>query len=217
MTDDDRLSWIRDDTTLTTRLNTLWPGWEQSDDNGLGAALDQVPDWSGWPNWSIEDKRSRLTAQLDEWYPPEPAPTEQYQAEQYVAEQPPAELDPIGWVRDDRQLVTRLDGTWQGWEQPGDSGLIATLDRTAEWNGWRDWDLATRRGYLVATLDAWYPAVAAQPAEAEAPDLSAIGDGLADILSRAKETVPGAAELSDDELGQLLAEVLAEEIATMKG
>jgi hypothetical protein len=134
-TQEDRLSWVREDPDLVTRLDAAWPGWAEPGEHGLAAALDQEPDWSGWEHWDADVRRNHLATTLDRWYP----------------------QDRLGWVRADPDVVTRLDAVWPGWDRPGEHGLAATLDAQPGWEGWDAWDPHARMSYLKQTLDTWYP------------------------------------------------------------
>jgi hypothetical protein len=219
--DDNRLSWVYGDSALVARLNTLWPGWEHSDsDSGLVPQLDQTPEWD-WDAWSTEDKQAYLNQLLNGWFPPEGDGSQE-------------RTDRLAWVYEDAALTDRLNTNWPGWAEA--NGLAATLDTTVEWNGWDVWEAQDKRDYLAVTLDSWYPPAdgaeppavalasahtelvaepAAEPVVATSPaDLEA---GLAEALARVRETVPGAADLSTDELGNLLSEVLHEQLAVRQG
>jgi hypothetical protein len=185
----DRIAWVRDDSALVQRLNSVWPAWE----TGLTATLDQTAEWSGWDAWDTPTKRDYLGRTLDAWYPP-------------AATTPPA--DRIAWVREDSTLVQRLNSVWPGWE----TGLVVTLDQTAEWNGWDAWETVTKRDYLARTLDAWYPP-AATPEHQQAG--SELVTGVTALLNEAVAAVPAAGDLSPEQLQQVLAEILAEELGTV--
>jgi hypothetical protein len=201
---EDRLAWVRDDAELVDRLAGCWPSWNSQDADGLAAVLDGQPDWAGWDAWEPGARRDYLMRALDAWYPPAEPETQ-------------AADEPLAWVHADPALVTRLDEVWTGWARPDESGLLAVLDRTPEWSGWPEWDADQQRGYLKQTLDVWYPAEETPPA-AEPPADEKATDGpqatLAAAVAEARATVPGAADLSDEEIRRLLTEVLNEEIAT---
>jgi hypothetical protein len=205
---DDRLSWIHDDQTLTARLNEVWPGWDDPN-NGLASQLDSTPGWDGWDTWSADDKVTYLGQLLDEWYPAE------------VAEE---QVDRLAWVGDDPALVQRLGQVWPGWAEA--DGLVATLDQTAEWNGWDAWEPQAKRDYLAVTLDAWYPPAsedaeptAAEPAAVEPaaapPAPTGLEANLTAVVARVLDSVPGASELSEAELNQILTDVLAKQTAAL--
>lgn len=185
----DRIAWVRDDPALVQRLNGVWPAWEAE----LTATLDGTAEWNGWDAWDTATKRDYLSRTLDAWYP-------------QAATAAPA--DRIAWIRDDATLVQRLNSVWPGWE----NGLVATLDQTPEWNGWDAWDTPTKRDYLARTLDAWYPPAAApEPSQAGTELVS----GVTALLNEAVAAVPAADDLSPEQLQQVLAEILAEEIGTV--
>ncbi len=161
--DIEQLAWVREDVELVDRLDASWPGWDQADDRGLEATLAQRPEWSGWADWSDDDKRALLTSSLDEWYPAESA--------QQPSDDPE---DRTAWIREDPALAEHLDHVWPTWEDTG-SGLAAYLDTLPDWTGWPAWSDEDKRGYLAQALASWYPQEVPEPAAAEQPATDRLG------------------------------------------
>lgn len=194
----DRVAWVREDGELVDRLTANWPSWDSPGGGGLAPFLDEQPDWAGWDTWESGPRREYLARALDAWYPPADA-------------EPATETDPFAWVRADTALVARLDEVWPAWAQPDDSGLLAVLSGTPEWTGWEAWNAEQQRSYLSRTLVVWYPADTAPPEPMAATDKA--HTELAAALNEALATIPGAADLSPDEIRRILTEVLTEELA----
>jgi len=215
-TQEDKLTWVREDAALVERLDAVWSGWDDPGADGLVATLDQQEDWSGWGTWADEDKRSYLQETLDAWYPPEggEGAEDSEDAQAGVA-------DRIGWVHEDTALVARLDAVWAGWDDPGEDGLEATLDQQEDWSGWETWSGDDKRSYLAQTLDRWYPPAPGEQAAVEntstveqTPDAEAT---LREAVTEAQTALsmiiadnPELADLSEEARQQALAEALEE-------
>ena len=211
------LAWVYEDHELAGRLDGSWPSWHAPD--GLLAMLDQSADWNGWRGWDDDQKRAALRSLLDAWYPAsddetvdEDAFDEDVDEESFDEDALDGAVgtpgDRVAFARRDPRIVERLTGNWPNWT----SELAGTLDAAQGWDGWDGWPDETKLGYLSQLLDHWFPPQQSATAEHAAPDRP-VDQQLAAIFAEAKASIPDAAELSEEQLAEILTELLNEEIA----
>jgi hypothetical protein len=131
------LTPIYEDDDLTKNLNTHWETWDtDTSSEGLATALDDRD--SSWRDWDSDKLQSTVTEMLD-----------QRLAEIFLA-----------WIFSDSQLTERLTAAWgsDAWQDPGNAGLIATVDATSDWDGWRLWDHTDQLAKVGELLIEWEPA-----------------------------------------------------------